>query len=154
MKTIKKFGVTSYTSLLAIVLSIVSLILYVINSNLLYFRNLNASVVTFTIIAIVLLLANFVAALFVGDKWYLTFAQVLAAIFIMVALKDSIVDRSTAIGYVWFSNLEADNPAAVYALNSSVIFWATYLIALIGVIVGSFFDYLNKGNKCVIELKH
>ncbi len=152
MKTIKKFGVTSYTSLLAIVLTIVSLVLYVINSNLLYFRNLNASVIAFTVVAIVLLAANFVAALFVGNKWYLAFAQVLAAVFIMIALKDSIIDRSTAIGYVWFSNLEADNPAAVYALNSAVVFWVTYFIALVGVIVGSFFDYLSNGNAYVIKL--
>lgn len=144
MKFLKKFGVTSFTSLVVIILSIVSLILYIQNSNLLYFRNLNASVITFTILAIVLLIGNLVLAYFIGNKWYLAFAQVLAAVFIMIALKDAIVDRSTAIGYVWFSNLEADNPAAVNALNSSIIFWVTYLISFIGIVIGGFYDYIKE----------
>ena len=62
----------------------------------------------------------------------------------MIALKDAIVDRSTAIGYVWFSNLEADNPAAVNALNSSIVFWVTYLISFIGIVIGGFYDYIKE----------
>lgn len=140
----KKFGVSSYTSVMAIIMTIISLIIYVVNSNLVYFRNLNSDVITYTVLALVFILASFVLSMFFGDKWFIGIGELLSAIFLTLAVTIAIIDRSTAIGFVWFSNLEADNKDAVFALNQSVIFMVTYLIALISVIVGSFFRFIRK----------
>jgi len=87
------------------------------------------------------------AAFFLGDKWYLGLAQLATAVFLTIALVQSITDRSAAMGYVWFSNLESNNPMAIQALNQSIVFWILYIISIAGIITSGFFDYRKIAKK-------
>ena len=52
-----------------------------------------------------------------------------------------ISERTTLMGYVYFSNLEANNPVAVASMTGAVISWVFYGIALVISIIDGFLKH-------------
>ncbi len=142
-KIISRLNVSFYLSVATIVLSIVALCIYVVNSNLPYFSNLNTSVIVLTISAILSVIATLVVSQIFGDKWFLGILELLSCVLLTIAATTAIVDRSTAMGFVWFSNLDADNAEAVSALNQALGFMIIYVCGIVLLIVASFFKYIR-----------
>ena len=142
-KIISRLNVSFYLSCVAIILSIVALSIYVVNSDLPYFSNLNVSVIVLTILSILSMISTLVVSQIFGDKWFLGVLELVSCVLLTIAATTAIVDRSTAMGFVWFSNLEADNIEAVSALNHALGFMITYICGIVLIIVGSFFKYVH-----------
>lgn len=138
-KFFKKMTVGSYLCVAAVLLVIVSLIIYCVNSSLPYMHNIRAEVIVFSVLGMLLVAAAAILPIVFGDKPYFAAINIVAVVFIGLALSMSISDRATAMGFVWFSDLEKNNPTAVFALNQAVGMFVTYLISAVLVVVASFF---------------
>lgn len=75
-----------------------------------------------------------IAAIVLGNKMPSTLIDagfLAAAVAIGLALCTSIRDRILLIGYIYFSDLESNNPVAVMAMNLAIAAYVFYLLAVI-----------------------
>lgn len=135
----KKIGLSSYLTLGAALAAIVATIIYIVNSGLDYYNNLCAGVLVMSIFAILVCLALPYAAYKFGNNRLLGLAQLAVVIFLAVVIMMSLTDRALSFSYVWFSDLDRDNAAAVFAINQYMVSFAFYLVGLVSVIVSGFF---------------
>lgn len=134
----KKQSIAFYVLIAAVIFTLIALIIYLNNSKGAYYDDTNALIVTFSIFAMIFIIALAVLPNFVGDKNYLSLLLVGAAVFLAVAVVTYLQSRTTLMGYLWFSDLEANNPIAVTAMNQTVTSWVFYGLAIAAVIACGF----------------
>lgn len=130
----QKFG--NWVYLIVAVMTIVSLVMYVMNVNTPYYQDMNISVVVMLVVA---LAATAVALVLpqntVVNKVIVDLARVLAAGMIILAGATFIGMRVESFGYIYGSNLELGNDAAFTAGNQAIwgiiLFVVTWLVAVI-----------------------
>lgn len=135
MKKLKKGSVVL---LLAVVLSFVNFILYLLNMNASYYKDMNGALVCLSLLSVVVLAAAAVLAV-VSQAKGIVFAsdilRVAGAALIVAAGGLFISMRVESFGYVFGSNLEIGNKAAFAAANQAVaaiiLFGVTWLVTLI-----------------------
>lgn len=137
-------SIARWLGLLVGVGSLVALIIYIVNSNLDYYNNLSAMIVTLTVLSMLCGCALFLF----GDKISKssiasTVTGLVMVVLLAVCIISSISDRAMSFAYIWFSDLDKGNADAVYALNQYIVCLVFYLICLVAAVVIGFFD-LNK----------
>lgn len=113
-------GLSIYSSRLAYALSDLNTVI------------LSAAAAIVLILAAVVLNGKFKSSV-VGD--ILLFGSLLLAVY---AFSRVLMGRLNLMGYIWFSDLEKGNPAAIRALNLSVGAWVCYLLAAVLLIILGF----------------
>lgn len=150
MEFIKKQRVAFYASIVAVIMALVSVIIYGVNTTSEYYAASGSAVVSglvvsFTILAMVLLLGRVVIEeIFAGDKplvKHLTAFMVLAAcVFLASAFFAYVGERVYDIAIVLASDLEAGNQSATDAVMQTIAGFVLYGITLIIAIVSAFFS--------------
>lgn len=147
MEFIKKQSIAFYVSVVAVILAVVSLIIYAINSGNVYFSDVHTgtAILVMTVFAIILDLAVIVASQFFKDnkiiKVVMDVAMVVITILLMCSLMLFVKDRVYYMAIVFGSELESDNPAAWSAMYQSIVGMIFYAITIILSIVAAFFNF-------------
>lgn len=150
MNFIKKQWIAFYLSILIVIMSIVSVAVYGVNSANNYFGGnaLNGIVVMFTVFAIILTLAVAVIPQFFKDnriaKIAVDVAFVLSAVFLAFALMLFVRDRVYYMAIVYGSDLEKGNQVAFDAIGQTIIGFVLYGITLVASIAAGFFNVTRK----------
>ena len=110
---------------------IIAIVLTIVSSSLAYsFANL-VFIIALSIAAIVM---NVGALYCSKDAGRLVIRDVLtwvSVILTAVALCSVIGGRVNLMGYVYFSDLESNNPVAIAAMNTAIAAWVFYILALV-----------------------
>jgi len=110
---------------------VIAIILTIVSSSLAYsFANL----VFIIAISLVAIISSAAAFYFTNDRSKKLFVDGLvwiSVIFTAVALCSVIGGRVNLMGYVYFSDLESNNPVAIAAMNTAIAAWVCYILALI-----------------------
>ncbi len=116
-----------------------------------YGVDLIGMIITFCVLAMI-----FEAAAFMMDcvedlqgKLYMIIADVLrfaAAALVMACFSVMVFARGDLMGYIWFSDLEANNFSAVSALNTSVVAWVFLVLGVAGCATSIYGSFCKKTN--------
>ena len=148
MEFIKNQRVAFYASAVAVIMALVSVIVYGVNTTSEYYvtsgsATISGLVVAFTILAMVLIIGRVVLAeMFGGNKLfgYVTAFMILAAcVFLASAFFAYVGERVYDIAIVLASDLEAGNQAATDAVMQTIAGFVLYGITLIISVVSAFF---------------
>ena len=149
MEFIKNQRVAIYVSIVAVILALVSVIIYGVNTTSEYYvssgsATVSGLVVAFTILSMVLVIGRVVLAeMFAESKLmkHVTAAMLLVAcVFLASAFFAYVGERVYDIAVVLASDLEAGNQAAMDAVMQTISGFVLYGITLIAVIVSAFFS--------------
>lgn len=139
----QKFG--NWVYLIVAVMTIVSLVMYVMNVNTPYYQDMNISVVVMLVVA---LAATAVALVLpqntVVNKVIVDLARVLAAGMIILAGATFIGMRVESFGYIYGSNLELGNQQAFDAAGQAVALIVVFVVTWIVSLVASFLEVGKK----------
>ena len=94
--------------------------------------------------AVIVIILDCIVMVLLGkikNKIYIDLMRWVVILVICGMLGLMIINRITLMGYVYFSNLEANNPVAVEAMNRAVISWVFYGIALVVSIIDGFLKH-------------
>lgn len=147
MEFIKSQRVAFYASIVAVILALVSIIIYGVNTTNNYYvtsgsANISALVIVFTVIAMILLIARIVIAeKFDGAgliKHVTSILTLVACVFIASAFFAYVGERVYDIAIVLASDLEAGNVAATDAVMQTIAGFVLYAVTLIFAIVSAF----------------
>jgi hypothetical protein len=138
MEFLKKHGFGFYLNVIVVILSIVSLILYVSNVNTAYYKDMNTSVVYMMVVAFIGMIIAIILPQFSDGVLFRVVSDLLrvvvAALIITAGVK-FISMRVESFGYIFGSNLELGNKAAFSAANQAVagiiIFIVTWFLAIV-----------------------
>ena len=112
------------------VLVLIALALSIVSSNTAYaLSNLNLVIIGCAVTA-----ALDVIAVALSDKLPGVIVDIMffaTAVLTAVALCTMIQGRVLLMGYIYFSDLESNNPIAIAAMNKAIISWVLYAIALL-----------------------
>ena len=126
----KKNNRLKILAVLNAILVLIALALSVVSSNTAYpLNNLNLVIIGCAVTAVLDVLA--VAA---GDKLPGVIVDIMffaTAVLTALALCAMIQGRVLLMGYIYFSDLESNNPIAIAAMNKAIISWVLYAIALL-----------------------
>lgn len=148
----KKQWIAFYASIVAVIMALVSMILYGVNASNDYYIGrgsfVDALVFVFTILAILLIAARVVLSeLMDGNKivkYACDGAILVACVFIASAFMCFVSQRVYDIGIVLGSDLEAGNDAAYSAVMQSIAGFVLYGITLLIAVVSAFFGVTRK----------
>lgn len=150
MTFLKKLTIGSYVLAGAVVLAVIALIMANVSSNREFPLGEMPIVVTFTILAIVLVCgAVFFAAKF-GDKPWVSAIMLAAVVLLGLCFYNVFMGRDVLMGGVWFSEPgfgDRANPVAIASLNNAVVSMIFYLLAALAVGAGAFFKLAKKTEK-------
>ena len=112
------------------VLVLVALAVSVVSSNTAYsLNNLNLVIIGCAVTA-----ALDVVAIVVGNKLPGVCVDIIffaTAVLTALALCTMIQGRILLVGYIYFSDLESNNPVAISAMNMAIGSWVLYVVALV-----------------------
>lgn len=132
----QRFG--SYAYVLVGILAVISLVLYVLNASTAYYKDLNASIVVMTVVAIAAVAGTLVCANLLPGKAGTVASdvcRVAVSALIIAAGVAFLAARVESFGYIFGSNLELGNQAAFdagsQAIYGIIFFVATWIVSLV-----------------------
>lgn len=144
MDWIKKQGIATYAAAASVVLLLVAMIVYIVNSVTGYMASvsMNALPIVFTLISIVLLGVLIV----IPDKlnhWIVSAIFMVIVVLLTVSLALFITGRTDVAGDQWFiPGLDTAEKAA--CLNGAIVGVVFYALSIIAVIAAGFFGKFRK----------
>lgn len=147
MAFLKKLTIGSYLLVGAAVLAIIGLIMAGVSAHREFPLGEMPIVVTFTILAILLIAGALFAVVKFGDKPWVSAIVLAAVVLLGFCFYNVFMGRNVLMGGVWFSEPgfgDRENPIAVASLNNAVISMVFYLLAALVVGVGAFFKLAKK----------
>lgn len=112
------------------VLVLIALVVSIVSSNTAYsLNNLNLVIIGCAVTA-----ALDVLAILAGEKLPGVCVDVIffaTAVLTALAMCTMIQGRVLLVGYIYFSDLESNNPIAISAMNMAIVSWVLYVAALV-----------------------
>ena len=152
MNFIKKQGIASYITVVALILAIVCTALYGADAGLAYYASAaNGAVMAMSVLAIIFFAASLAVSQFAISenkivKIVLDIIRVLATVFMVASMMLFIGDRVYHFAIVLGSDLERGNDAAFAAVNHSITVIAMYAVTFVISLVAVFFGMVKKEN--------
>lgn len=143
MNTLKQKSLGFYANILIIVMTVVSLAIYVMNVNMPYYEDLRTDVILMLIGAILALAVTTFLKPVNKSKFIqvpVDLLRVAASVLIIWAGVTFVSMRVESFGYIFGSNLEMGNDAAFEAAEQAVLLIIIFVITWLLSIITSFFD--------------
>lgn len=149
MDFLKKLSVGTYVIVGAALLAIIGLIMGFVSGSSLEFPVAEMPIIiTFTILAIILMCGAVAAVLMFGDKPWMSVALpvilLAATVLLSFCFFNMFMGRSVLMGGIWFSDLDKGYAVAENALSNGVISMVFYLLSALTVSVAAAFKLGKK----------
>lgn len=157
MSFVKKLSAGAWVALVAAILALASIIVYAVNiGSAGYFQNASvANLVTYSVLAIVLLLAVIVLGQLKLTGGAATVVELLSGVMqiavpvlLTLCLANLIAARAEGLGFIYFSNpdviLEVQTPANLSSATGSIVSMVCLAVATVSGMVAAFFNIKKK----------